>query len=153
MTERDRAYEQCAAIEHERWAHWQRYMHSRCTRNADGSLTIPTSLVARWEHQIRTPYAELSEAEKASDREQVDRYWPLAIAAGRREAAEELTAYEGDALDMYVEPAVVVGMRRHGEVIKLGINRTVVSLTAEQAAVVAKSLYAAALLAEGEVTT
>lgn len=70
-------YEQLAAIEHERWADWQRYMHSKCTRNADGSLIIPAGLVEHWERQIATSYAELSEQEKNSDREQVNRYWGL----------------------------------------------------------------------------
>jgi hypothetical protein len=70
-------YEQLAAIEHERWADWQRYMHSLCTRNDDGTLTIPAQSVENWERQIATPYADLSEREKDSDREQVDRYWHL----------------------------------------------------------------------------
>ena len=70
-------YEKLAEIEHTRWADWQRYMHSLCTRNPDGSLTIPAESVERWERQIATPYAELSEVEKKSDRDQVDRYWPL----------------------------------------------------------------------------
>lgn len=72
--------EQLAAIEHERWASWQRYMHSVASPNNDGSLTIPASFIERWERQITTPYAELAEWEKASDREQVDRYWPLVAA-------------------------------------------------------------------------
>lgn len=66
-----------ASIEHERWADWQRYMHSLCTRNDDGSLTIPANSVAHWERQIATHYDDLSEREQASDMEQVDRYWPL----------------------------------------------------------------------------
>lgn len=72
-----------AAIEHERWSDWQRYMHGLCQvsvgggRHEDGSLTIPADLVARWERQIATPYVQLSDAEKASDMEQVDRYWHL----------------------------------------------------------------------------
>ena len=70
-------YERLAAIEHERWADWQRYVHSLCTHNEDGSLTIPASSVAHWERQINTPYEALSEQEKQSDREQVDRYWHL----------------------------------------------------------------------------
>jgi len=70
-------FEQLAAIEHARWAHWQRYMHSKCIHNPDGSLAIPAALVARWEGQIATTYAELSEKEKQSDRDQVDEYWPL----------------------------------------------------------------------------
>ncbi len=69
--------EQLAAIEHERWADWQRYLHSLCTKNADGSLTIPADRVGWWERQIATPYDELTEREKDSDREQVDRYWHL----------------------------------------------------------------------------
>ena len=66
-----------AAIEHERWNHWQRYMHSKCQRNDDGSLTIPADLVERWERQIATPYDELSAREQQPDLQEVDRYWPL----------------------------------------------------------------------------
>ncbi|EXG81178.1 hypothetical protein [Cryptosporangium arvum] len=73
----ERLLEELAAVEHERWAHWQRYLHSRGERAADGSLVLPAELVERWERQIATPYAELSEAEKTSDREQVLRYLPV----------------------------------------------------------------------------
>jgi len=66
--------EKLADVEHERWAHWQRYLHSKCVRASDGSLTIPPELVLRWELQIDTPYSELSEEEKESDRDQVRRY-------------------------------------------------------------------------------
>lgn len=69
--------EQLAAIEHERWADWQRYMHSKCESYSDGGLWIPAELVEHWERQIATPYAELSEREKESDREQVRRYLHL----------------------------------------------------------------------------
>lgn len=62
--------EALADEEHSRWAHWQRYLHSRCTRQLDGCLTIPCDLVQRWERQIETPYPELQESEKNSDREQ-----------------------------------------------------------------------------------
>ena len=72
--------ERLAAIEHRRWAHWQRYMHSKGYRQPDGSLHIPADLVARWERQTTTPYAELVEDEKVSDREQVRRYLPLFFA-------------------------------------------------------------------------
>lgn len=68
-----------AQIEHARWADWQAYMHGKCARHADGSLTIPAALVERWERQIATPYALLSPAEQRSDMEQVDRYWPLIL--------------------------------------------------------------------------
>lgn len=68
-------HERLAAIEHERWTDWQKYLHSACVKNDDGSLTIPVHLVEHWEKQINTPYKKLTEAEKNSDREQVDRYW------------------------------------------------------------------------------
>ena len=74
--------EQLAAIEHERWSSWQQYVHSSCTRNSDGSLTIPSVQVEHWERQISTKYHDLSEREKAADMEQVDRYWNLLIEAG-----------------------------------------------------------------------
>ena len=70
-----------AAIEHERWAHWQRYMHGKCDRGSDGSLTIPAKLVTQWERQSSTPYPELSETERESDREQVRRYLPVVMEA------------------------------------------------------------------------
>jgi hypothetical protein len=63
-----------ADIEHERWSHWQRYLHSKCEHARDGSLVIPAHLVDRWESQMNTPYSALSEEEKESDREQVRRY-------------------------------------------------------------------------------
>lgn len=73
--------EKLAAIEHERWAHWQRYMHGKGERQPDGSLVLPAELVRRWDTQIATDYADLSESEKVSDREQVRRYLPLIAAA------------------------------------------------------------------------
>ncbi|MDR6392468.1 hypothetical protein AB3X82_20620 [Paraburkholderia phenoliruptrix] len=73
----DEILEQLAAVEHERWAHWQRYMHGKAVRNSDGSLTIPAELVSRWERLMETPYTELTEDERRSDREQVQRYLPL----------------------------------------------------------------------------
>jgi hypothetical protein len=50
--------ERLAAMEHEQWAHWTRYMLDNLT---------PEN-IARWKRQIETPYQELSEREKESDR-------------------------------------------------------------------------------------
>jgi hypothetical protein len=69
--------DQLAAIEHERWAHWQRYMHGQASRRDDGTLILPADLVARWEKQIDTRYADLSADEQESDKEQVERYLPI----------------------------------------------------------------------------
>ena len=69
--------EELAAIEHERWSHWQIYLHGKCEINDDGSLTIPKDLVEQWERQSRTDFKDLEEKEKESDREQVDKYLPI----------------------------------------------------------------------------
>lgn len=66
-----------ADLEHTRWAKWQRYLHSLCVKNPDGSLTIPKERVERWERQINTQYSELPENEKEYDRIEVRKYLPL----------------------------------------------------------------------------
>lgn len=75
----ERLMSRLAEVEHERWAHWQRYLHDQCVQGEDGALIIPAELVERWSTQIDTPYSELSEAERESDREQVRRYLPIII--------------------------------------------------------------------------
>ncbi|MEO6805165.1 MAG: hypothetical protein ABI286_00815 [Edaphobacter sp.] len=69
--------EDLASIEHARWAHWQKYLHGKGQRQADGSLLLPAELVDHWERQARTAYEELSSEEKQSDRDQVNKYLPL----------------------------------------------------------------------------
>jgi hypothetical protein len=69
--------EELASIEHERWSHWQRYMHSKAKIQPDGSMIFSAELIGRWEKQAATSYADLSEREKKSDREQVRRYSSL----------------------------------------------------------------------------
>jgi hypothetical protein len=69
--------EELAALEHQRWAHWQKYVHDKGQRQPDGSIVLPADLVARWERQINTQYADLTAEEKDSDREQVKKYRPL----------------------------------------------------------------------------
>ncbi|MGX9427965.1 hypothetical protein [Bradyrhizobium sp. LeoA1S1] len=73
----DGLLERLAAVEHARWSHWQRYMHQKATKQPDGSLLIAPDVVAQWERQLATPYSELSEKEKESDREQVRKYLPI----------------------------------------------------------------------------
>lgn len=74
---REALVDRLAAIEHERWSHWQRYMHGKAIRQEDGALLIPADLVARWEKQIATAYADLPPDEQESDKEQVERYLPI----------------------------------------------------------------------------
>ncbi len=72
----DALLERLASVEHERWSHWQRYLHERCIEREDGSLIIPAEYVRRWSAQLNTFYGDLSEEEKESDRDQVRRYLP-----------------------------------------------------------------------------
>ena len=74
--DKDSLREALADIEHQRWADWQRYCHSKMRPVTYGHL-LSHDDYQHWQRQIKTPYAKLSDAEKASDMEQVDRYWPL----------------------------------------------------------------------------
>lgn len=92
-TPEDELIEKLAAIEHERWADWQKWMHSMLKVNDSGEYTLPTEAIRGWDRQIETPYSELSEKEKESDREQVRRYWSLVgkfILADRKAQAAAL---------------------------------------------------------------
>ena len=59
-----------ADVQHAIWAHWMAYMFTQGTYNADGSWTMPAAKVERWTRQMNTPYSELTEKEKESDRNQ-----------------------------------------------------------------------------------
>lgn len=77
--------EKLASIEHDRWSHWQRYLHKQCEEDANGSLVMPAELVRRWSAQLSTPYELLSDQEKRSDQEEVMRYLPTIVDAIERE--------------------------------------------------------------------
>jgi hypothetical protein len=68
--------EQGAEIEHNRWSRWQSYLFSKSEWTKDGYL-IPRELCFRWQKQIDTPYSELSEKEKESDKKEVENYLPI----------------------------------------------------------------------------
>ena len=84
--------EQLAAIEHERWADWQKWCHKVLREN--NPSPEQGDILERWDRQIETPYAELSEAEKQSDRDQVDRYWQLVEAYLAQEKAKWVSQME-----------------------------------------------------------
>lgn len=69
--------EQMAELAHEVWVGWMQYMFSQ-GRNPhnepDGCWVMPPDKVKRWTRQMNTPYSELTEAEKTSDREIAQRY-------------------------------------------------------------------------------
>ena len=58
--------ETLAALEHEQWAHWTKHLlDTLCDRYA---LPADDPEIRRWRQLIQTPYADLSEHSKASDR-------------------------------------------------------------------------------------
>ena len=65
--------EELAGNQHEIWSHWMKYLFSLCSVTADGSYVIPSQSVRHWMRQIDTDYADLTEKEKDSDREQADK--------------------------------------------------------------------------------
>ena len=60
--------EALAAVAHEMWSGWMKYMFGKCKILEDGWLGIPPDLVARWKRQMSTLYENLPEEEKESDR-------------------------------------------------------------------------------------
>ena len=73
MTKKNIVREILADVQHEIWSHWMEYLFSLCPE-VEGSVMetryIPHDLVKRWTRQMNTPYSELSEKEKDSDRDQ-----------------------------------------------------------------------------------
>ena len=69
--------EKLSGIEHDRWCSWQRYLHSCCIKNQDGSLTIPKILVERWEYELNTKYKDLPDNIKESDRKETYKIIPI----------------------------------------------------------------------------
>lgn len=77
-------FEKLAAIEHERWADWQKYCFEKMeiprpvrVSNLGEVPFKPETDIQRWWRQIDTSYNDLSEFDKDKDREQVMRYWHL----------------------------------------------------------------------------
>ena len=66
--------EKLADKQHEIWADWMKYMFNCGTYDNKGNWVMPEEKVKRWQRQMVTPYSELSEKEKQSDRDQVDKF-------------------------------------------------------------------------------
>lgn len=64
--------EALAAYAHEAWSGWMKYMFGKCERSLQQQVVIPDWAVERWTRQMNTLYAELPEAERASDRKEAD---------------------------------------------------------------------------------
>lgn len=79
---KDELFEKLASIQHDIWANWQKYLHSKLKdiEYKKGDNTICSYLLdagdyEHWNRQIDSDYSELSEKEKDSNREQVLRYY------------------------------------------------------------------------------
>lgn len=80
--------EALAAQAHESWSGWMRYLFSKCDMSGSSGAFIPGWAVERWQRQMNTPYAELPEEEKESDRKEADEYLALIQAHSDRMQAE-----------------------------------------------------------------
>lgn len=58
---------------HNIWIHWMTYLQGEVEWREDIGWIIPEDVIIGWQRQMRTPYCELSEREKDSDRSQADR--------------------------------------------------------------------------------
>ena len=77
MSEND-LREALAAYAHEAWSGWMKHMASKGSvvsrrREYWVQVSVPLSLVHRWERQMYTAYADLPESEKESDRAEADK--------------------------------------------------------------------------------
>ena len=88
--ERPDDVEKLAALAHEQWSGWMEHLFSKCweagtddfRRPMPGSVVIPPEQARRWKRQKRTPYADLPEEEKESDRVEARKVIALLGAAG-----------------------------------------------------------------------
>ena len=103
----DPAVESCAAIEHDSWARWMDHLFDKSKKNPDGTVTIPADKVKHWERQVETPYAELSEDEKESDRKEVRPYieW-----LDKLRSVEKTAMDEGDKNDLLTGAGITGGI-------------------------------------------
>ncbi len=77
MTE-EKLIELFAAIQHEIWSHWMQYMFTQGATSPDTPVWVmPADKKERWQRQMNTPYANLTENEKASDRDQARKLMPV----------------------------------------------------------------------------
>ena len=80
-----------ASVQHDIWTHWMKYQFSVCGETQEGDLVIPKEKVDRWKRQMDTPYSNLSDKEKKSDIDQVNKFLHL-LPSG--DNSEEMSKYQ-----------------------------------------------------------
>ena len=65
--------EALAEYAHEAWSRWMTHLFSRVTLNDRNQAVLSADDVRKWQRQLNTAYADLTESEKASDRREADR--------------------------------------------------------------------------------
>jgi hypothetical protein len=65
--------EALAALSHDQWSGWMKHLFQFGTQNEDGTFMMDADRVERWRRQMDTPYADLSDGEKESDRKEARR--------------------------------------------------------------------------------
>ena len=96
----DELREQLADVQHAIWAHWMRYQFSQCLPNGFGGALIPSDKAGRWRRQMDTPYSDLTDKERESDRHQADKVLAVVqpeldqLRAALNAAEARITRYE-----------------------------------------------------------
>lgn len=84
--------EQLANLQHKIWSHWMKYLFSKgvfvrmkyMEDDAEKQMcfVLPSECYTRWIRQMDTPYSDLSEEEKESDRDQANKVLALVDSCG-----------------------------------------------------------------------
>jgi len=77
---------------HEVWSNWMRYLFSKCSVTVNGELVIPKDLEERWARQMDTPYDNLSEKEKDSDRAIAEKYMKIILTPSSNNEKKDVRA-------------------------------------------------------------
>lgn len=91
--------EKLAELAHNQWAGWMEYLFFK-SKQVDGCVIIPAWANERWRKQVATRYADLSEEEKDSDRNEADKFLAVfnAQLAERDKLIEQMREALGGAL-------------------------------------------------------
>ena len=66
--------EPLAALAHQQWSNWMRYLFSKGRFTGDGEWIMPKSFADRWLRQMNTPFHLLPEEEQKSDYQEAEHY-------------------------------------------------------------------------------